>query len=343
MSIKKVDQATLGSWVDGLIENQKVIGVKEKESRFIFGELSFASELRLDHDVTILPPKKYFLPQVENLIKFRSGEGFESIVDSEPFVLFGVHPYYVFAISQLDFLFSEDSSDIHYMTRREQATIVACDVETPSENVFAGWMGTETVENGADILMTAIDDFYLVDIMSDKGKTLAAAIENAPDAGMEDIQEREKLHERNRTLLRKHEPKPSVGYLPQLLGESYEHDVWAEKAEMCFSCGSCNLVCPTCYCFDVQDDLNWDLKSGRRFRTWDGCMLSSFALVAGDHNFRPRKAERYRHRYYRKGKYIPEKIGQTGCVGCGRCITACGANIANPVEGFNRLVEASDD
>ncbi len=260
-------------------------------------------------------------------------------MDPEPFVLLGVHPYDVFAISQLDHLFSEENFDIHYMTRREKATIVACDVETPSENVFAGYMGTETVETGADILLTKIGDFYLVDMISDKGKALAGVLENAPDADVEDIREREKLHEQSRTLLRKQELRPAVGYLPQLLGESYEHEVWAEKAELCFSCGSCNLVCPTCYCFDVQDDLNWDLKSGRRFRTWDGCMLSSFALVAGDHNFRSRKADRYRHRYYRKGKYIPEKIGQTGCVGCGRCVTACVANIANPVEVFNRLVE----
>ncbi len=67
MSIKKVDQVALRSWVDGLIENQKVIGVKEKGGRFVFGELSFASELRLDHDVTILPPKKYFFSTLSDL------------------------------------------------------------------------------------------------------------------------------------------------------------------------------------------------------------------------------------------------------------------------------------
>ena len=53
-------------------------------------------------------------------------------------------------------------------------------------------------------------------------------------------------------------------------------------------------------------------------------------------------AARYRHRYYRKGKYVPAKIGgQIACVGCGRCITACVANIANPVEVFNRLAEGN--
>jgi len=68
-------------------------------------------------------------------------------------------------------------------------------------------------------------------------------------------------------------------------------------------------------------------------------MLREFASVAGGHNFRKRTAERFRHRYYRKGKYVPGKIGEISCVGCGRCIGACVAKIANPVDVYNRLLE----
>ena len=32
-------------------------------------------------------------------------------------------------------------------------------------------------------------------------------------------------------------------------------------------------------------------------------------------------------------------IGEIACVGCGRCVTACTAKIANPVEVYNKLVE----
>ena len=122
--------------------------------------------------------------------------------------------------------------------------------------------------------------------------------------------------------------------------KAYSHPLWEEMAKLCFSCGSCNLVCPTCYCFDVREEVNWDLSSGQRFRLWDGCMLADFATIAGNLNFRKDRADRYRHRYYRKGKYVPAKIGgKIACVGCGRCITACVAKIANPVEVFNRLAE----
>jgi formate hydrogenlyase subunit 6/NADH:ubiquinone oxidoreductase subunit I len=111
-------------------------------------------------------------------------------------------------------------------------------------------------------------------------------------------------------------------------------------AKTCFSCGSCNQVCPTCYCFNVQDDVNWDLKTGKRDRAWDGCLLDGFTKVAGDHEFRNQRADRFRHRLYRKAKYVPAKIeGQIACVGCGRCVNACLPNIANPVAVYNRLID----
>jgi ferredoxin len=131
--------------------------------------------------------------------------------------------------------------------------------------------------------------------------------------------------------------------LPALLADAYSHPLWQQKADACFSCGSCVMVCPSCYCFDVQDDLDWDLAGGTRQRQWDGCLLCEFALVAGGHNFRKHRAERYRHRFYRKARYLPERFGFVGCVGCGRCANACTAGIANPVEVYNALLEDRDE
>ena len=58
MSVKEVDRATFDRWVDGLIENTRVIGVQAKQSkeeRFEFRPLESAADLRLDYDVTIIP------------------------------------------------------------------------------------------------------------------------------------------------------------------------------------------------------------------------------------------------------------------------------------------------
>ncbi len=339
MSIKKVKESELFVWVDSVINKQKVIGVQAKGERFAFAPLAKAENLRLDYDVTILPPKQFFLPVGEDLISFDGKGTFKSIIENEPFVLFGVHPYDMVAVNQMGEIFSKDHYDVHYMSRRNAATIVVCDIQTASPNIFAGCMGTATVENGFDVCITKVGTDYVVEAKTDKGEALAAYMSEAAEADAVSLGRREQVREDNRKLLKKHVLNMRPEVLPKLLENSYDHPVWEENAKKCFSCGSCVMVCPTCYCFDVRDDVGWDLKSGRRIRTWDGCMLQDFAKVSGGHNFRKQKTDRYRHRFFRKGKYVPDKIGAIACVGCGRCITACVAKIANPVEVFNRLME----
>jgi sulfhydrogenase subunit beta (sulfur reductase) len=339
MMIKEVGAAGLNAWVDGLVQKHKVFGVQARGDRFAFAPIQRAADLRLDYDVTLTPPKAFFQPPREALWRF-DGDTWESAIENEPFVLFGVHPYDMAAISQMDEVFSDKNADVHYLERRKSATVVVCDVQNASPNVFAGCMGTATVKDGYDVLITKIADYYLIEGKSKKGEQLMAALAREPDADPHSLKFREVVWEFNGKLLRRHELKVRPAELPDLLERSYEHPVWAEKAKRCHSCGSCNLVCPTCYCFNVQDDVQWDLKHGERVRTWDGCMLLDFAKVAGGHNFRKNRAERYRHRYYRKGKFLWDQHKQIACVGCGRCITACTTKIANPVDVYNRLLEA---
>lgn len=339
MSARKVETAALSQWVDGLIGKTTVYGVTPRGERFAYARLAAAAELRLDFDVTILPPTKYFLPQEETLVEFdRQGSG-RSVLDESPFVLFGVHPYDVVAIAQMDAVFAKTPADVHYLTRRASATLVACDITRSSPHGFAACMGNATVDSGFDVLLTTLGDGYLVDARTPKGETLLTDLASAEKADAASLARREQVWKEAQRLARVHELKCRPEELPALLADSYEHPIWAERAALCHSCGSCNLVCPTCYCFDIQDDPAWDLTCARRARRWDGCMLAEFALVAGGHNFRKTREERFRHRYYRKGKFLWDRMQQIACVGCGRCITACTTLIAHPVEVYNALLE----
>jgi ferredoxin len=295
----------------------------------------------LDHDVTILPPKKYFLPQRETLMEFKRDGAFKSALDTEPFILFGVHPYDVAAIRQTDAFFSKENCDAHYLARRESATIVACDVQNSSTNVFAGCMGTAAVREGYDILLTLVDGAYVVEARTEAGEALLKSARGLEKADAVSLGRREQVWHDAPRLLRKHDLKCRPEQVPSLLEKSYDSPVWEKRAAACYSCGSCVLVCPCCFCFDVQDGVRWDLNGGTRTRTWDGCLLAEFALVAGGHNFRKRREERYRHRFYRKGKYLWDRMGYVACVGCGRCVTACTTHIANPVDVYNALMEES--
>jgi len=340
MNLKKLSKNVLVSFVNELLSTERVEAVQVKGDKFDFGLLESAKDLRLDYDVTILPPKKYFQPPVETLMTYETAERYKSHYDNEKFILLGVHPYDMAAINQMDRLFSQDNYDSHYMTRRNNATIIACDVETPSKNVFASSMGTATVKKGYDILLTNIGDGYVAEAATEKGNALLLRAKGSVEVGPEDLSKRQKVWNKNQEILNNHKLKCKPLDLSKLLEKAYDHPVWEEKAKTCFSCGSCNQVCPTCYCFNVQDDINWDMKTGKRQRVWDGCLLTGFTKVAGDHEFRANRADRFRHRLYRKAKYVPAKIGgEIACVGCGRCIDACLPDIANPVNIYNRLID----
>ncbi|MHC4186805.1 MAG: 4Fe-4S dicluster domain-containing protein [Planctomycetota bacterium] len=340
MSIKKISKNDFLEFTETLLTSEKVIGVQAKGDRFAFALLESASDLRLDYDVTLQPPKIFFQPPIETLLTFDTDGNYQAQYGNEPFILIGVHPYDMVALNQMDKLFAVDNLDDHYMSKRNSATIIACDVVTPSKNVFASSIGTATVDQGYDVLLTDIGDCYAVHLATEKGKDLFSKAEGIEEATEDDLKKRDDIQQLNKERLNKHELKCKPSDLPALLEDAYNHPVWEEKAETCFACGSCNQVCPTCYCFNVQDEVDWNLKSGKRDRAWDGCLLDGFTKVAGNHEFRKNRADRFRHRLYRKAKYVPFKIdGEIACIGCGRCIGACLPDIANPVAVYNRILE----
>ncbi len=337
----------LKAFVDSMIATRNVVGVKDKEGaegRFVFGPLERAEELRLDYDVTILPPRKYLMPARETLVRFDLGDSPKAeacVEDIAPTVLVGMHPYDMIATNQLDRLMSDANPDPNYLARREALTVIGIDPARASEKAFWGAVGCDAVEDGFDLWLTDIGGAYVVEVGSEKGAALLAEHAQGRDATDEEIAARAASREALQQIgtVRPVSFRPTE--LPALLRRCFEHDLWAEQAESCLSCGSCNMVCPTCYCFDVQDEVDISLKSGRRYRAWDGCLLEDFAKVGTGENFREKRLQRYRHRFYRKGMYLYDKYGFIACVGCGRCAAACLPDIADPVNVFNTLQEGT--
>ena len=339
MELRLIEKSDLDLFVQDLINNYQVEGVKHKEGSFIYGLIKSPEELCLDFDCTVIPPKKYFLPPEETLFQFTSAPAPQvtPVMEGNPFILFGVHPYDIKAINQMDRIFTRGVPDPHYLKRREAALIIGVDPTKVAPRSFWADMGAATVSEGFDLMLTDIGESFIVEIGSDKGKSLLEQHAKPRPATRNEARERVSIRSRISHMCKKRGfafPKRDI---PTLLEHSWKKFFWEEQASKCLSCGTCNLVCPTCYCFDVQDDVDLDLVHGERVRRWDGCLLHDFAKVATGENFRETRASRYRHRFYRKGLYLFRLLDDLACVGCGRCASGCLPDIADPVNLFNKL------
>lgn len=342
MSAKILSKSGLTEFTSNLIKNGKVIGVAKKENKFAFAPLSNASDLVLDYDVALTPPRIFFQPSCEKLLSFNLGAKTElaAEIPSEPFVLMGVHTYDLKAINQMDRIWAETNPDEHYLARRRAATIIAMEPTKASKWSFWASMNGHKVDKGYDLLLTETNDSYVIEIGTEKGAALIAKhAPQAKDASPKDIEARQKVRDSLAKLCRP-ERKINTGpdAITALVKKSMDHGVWEKQAKKCYSCGSCNMVCPTCYCFDVKDNIELDLAHGTRSRMWDGCLLEEFASVGSGENFREHRKDRFRHRILRKTVFVAEKLGELACVGCGRCSEVCLPDITDPVKVINELV-----
>jgi sulfite reductase subunit B len=332
----------LKSMVESLGKEMEIVGVKSRYGKYVYDKITNFEELCLDYDVTVMPPTKYLLPLRETLFRFKVGDdsGVKPAIEAKPLAIIGVHPYDVHAIGLLDEAFIAVNPDPNYVARRRNTVIIAVDCLSPSPRSFANAMGTRLAEDGFDLLLTNIGGEYLVTVGSEKGAEILNKHATVRRPSGDEIARQKAV--RDEALTRYNlSLDVSRDRLPKLLEENYDSPYWESRSATCLSCGSCVMVCPTCFCFDVQDDVALDLKNGERFRFKDGCMLVDFARVATGENFRHDKASRFRHRIYRKGKYVLERYGKVGCVGCGRCASTCLADIASPLEAFNAIAESA--
>lgn len=328
------------AFVAAMIEAGPVYGPVAKRSRFAFARLETPEELRLDYDVTILPPKKLFFPPAQDLLHF-DDTGFGAPLEPTEKVLFGVHFYDVKAIDQTDLLFSERNYDVNYMAHRQTTTIVASNIQTVSKRAFFATVGHYVQPHGHDAFLTAITDGYVLETRTERGEAL---LRHGLFEPATETQVREAATV-NAAVLEKCPEKLEHGTrdIAEKVRASFrDEELWSKLAEDCFSCASCNTVCPTCYCFDVQDTWNVDQTSGQRTRYWDGCLTEDFAKCSlGEgacENFREDRAARFRHRIMRKATYLNVKLGGPACVGCGRCSAACTADIADPARIINQIM-----
>ncbi len=190
--------------------------------------------------------------------------------------LIGVHPFDIRGILLFDAVYGGATTPTPTISSRGTTSIIiGVDCLNPNPKSFAASMGTAVTEEGFDLMLTDLGGEYFVTVGTTKGDNLIKKAKTK-DAAAADLEKRDKVR---KDALKKYQVslKMKTEEIPALLDANWESKVFKDKAATCFSCGSCVMVCPTCVCFDVQDDPALNLKGGERYRRWDACMLTEFA------------------------------------------------------------------
>jgi len=326
-----MSQADILRFARALMQAYDVVAPRRKKGRITLGSLNDAAELELEFPPSVHSPKKFLFPHWDELFRFKLDGNvlLEAESAAPPRIIFGMHPCDLHAVTILDDCLFEGETDSAYRAKREATLLIGVDC-VPDEHCFCTSLGTDRIAKGFDLFFHRRDDSYLVQTGSAQGRQLLT--DHAPET-MAGPREAPLALQVKRCDSHLQFPTES---LPLLMKDAYKDPIWKKLGTDCLGCGGCTLLCPSCYCFNVQDKLELNLKEGQRVRTWDSCQFDQFAKVNNGDDFRSSQSDRQRHRFYRKYKYLWDQHKRTACVGCGRCSRECLAKI-KPTEVLNDL------
>ncbi len=270
-----------------------------------------------------VPSTEFLLPQKDLLFRYIQHSGryvFES-EEPKPRLIMGIRPCDLKAIKVLDKIFGSEPADNSYMRKRRSLILVVLNCNHPGKACFCSQLGAgPECQDGFDLLLTELDSGYLVESGSSSGMLILKDYsEFFQDADLSHINEKNnKMDEATRMM------EPCQNRSPDYILNAIERADWESLGRQCLNCGGCTFVCPVCHCFNIID---LGVPDGERLRCRDSCILSGFSRMTGNVNPRKSAGERLRNWYLDKFQHIPENTGLQGCVGCGRCIQVCLANL----------------
>lgn len=317
---EKLPSENFEEFFDSLKQWGEINAPVKQGNIYSFSKVDSLKEVILDYTRTMLPPKKFFIKPRDELLKLKK-EKWEDVNGAKPVVLFGVHSCDIHGLQILDKVYLDEPADIYYRKRRENSVIIGISC-MPDEYCFCKSLGTDFAMTGFDLFLHELPDGYLVRVGSVKGHEIVWANGGIFEPiSEEDLKYFREFEEKRANSFKRFLNKEG---LADMLDLAFESPVWKRYEKICLGCGNCNMVCPTCRCYEVCD-LWMNAYEGVRIRRYDSCFMESHGLVAGGHNFRPTRLDRFRHRYYCKSYFDPS--AGFNCVGCGRCDEFCPAKI----------------
>ncbi|KUO52504.1 MAG: hypothetical protein APF76_05575 [Desulfitibacter sp. BRH_c19] len=318
--MKSINKQKLADVLNEWSKSHAVMAPIEEGNITSFIKWEEGKVVKLDKNSDI-PVKSVFFPQTEELYEYKVEKDNMEIIEATPIneelVVFGIRPCDLKSLEMLDDLFlTRGYIDPYYKAKKDNAVIVSYLCGKPCRTCFCESMGIDYQKaEGADIAMYQDGENFGFVAQTQKGEALLETIASLTEEN--DI----KLPEKQEFIL-----KADTEGLADKLAAMFEHPIWDSAYEKCIGCGACTYLCPTCHCFDINSHSR-SCGTGFKTRCWDSCMFPDYTLMAGGHNPRPTRKERFRNRFLHKLQQFPERYGKIACVGCGRCISKCPVNV----------------
>jgi sulfhydrogenase subunit beta (sulfur reductase) len=334
MKVIKIDKKEWAGGLERLSDSFLLCGPVKKDKFHNFKELEKGELPDMNLLNTRLSPKSIVYPQSEIMFKYTLDENQkdhnilkEIDKDYSPRGVIGIRPCDAKAFLLVKANFdAPEYKDPYWIKSYKATTFVGYACNIPCNTCFCTTAGCGPFhEQGLDLLLVDAGDYYLSKIITEKGKNLLTA------AGWSEKTDAAAAGDQIASMKQAAEAKITARVATNKLKdkkttELFEASFWEEVAFACINCGTCTYVCPTCWCFDIQDEAYG--SSGIRMRNWDSCMYPLFTFHGSGHNPRDTKMQRVRQRFMHKLKYYVDRY-ENGiqCVGCGRCIRHCPVNI----------------
>lgn len=333
MSEFYIAKANFPGIIEQLLGRYRVFAPVKNGAYHEFAPIEEAGQADLGYRNTRLSPKGLLHPQAERMFEYslakddpQAGIVKEVPKDFSPRAILGIRPCDAKAFQLDDANFDTRSiRDPWWVRRRETTVMIGLACNNPCSTCFCTSVGSGPFDTaGLDVLLTDTGDGFVARVLSEKGKEALAGAQGWEPAS-------EAAREKVEKIKNASEKSIANALDPALIAqrdtiELFNSPIWEEVQFSCINCGTCTFLCPTCWCFDIQDEVCGE--KGDRLRLWDSCMFPLFTLHGSGHNPRSQKTQRVRQRFMHKLKYYQDKYhAGPACVGCGRCVRHCPVNI----------------